>query len=94
MLSVDYDPQSWAPQHEAGFSETLVGQELIPLFERVSELTAEPYDPEAHDRLSHSLDRLAKPGRLLTPEEEFVASRMNYVARLKVESWTGTVKTR
>lgn len=93
MLSVDYNPQSWTPQHEVGFSETSIGQELIPLFERLSELTAAPYDPEAHDRLSHSLNRLAKPGRFLTPEEEFVASRMNYVARLKVESWTKAEKT-
>ena len=87
MHSADYDPQTWTPELEPAFCATDVGQELIPEFHRERELTATPYDWRAHARVVQTIDRLSKPGRFLSPEEEFVASRMNYVARLRVESW-------
>lgn len=87
MHTSDDDPQTWTPEPEPGFCATDVGQELIPEFRRVQELTATPYDRGIHVQVVQTIDRLAKPNLFLSPEEEFVACRRNNVTRLRVKSW-------
>jgi hypothetical protein len=87
QLSPDYDPDTWTPEPEMEFCESDVGRELLEHFEEVRTAAEGPYDNRVYDRVSQSLNRLANPGRFLSPEEEFVAARMNYVARRKAERW-------
>ena len=87
MMTTDYDPQTWTPDDAPDFVTTEVGQHLTPLFRRIYSLTAGPYDAEIHTQVISSYGQLVRPGRLMTPEEEFVASRMGYVARHRLERW-------
>jgi hypothetical protein len=88
MMMMEYDPQTWTPDDAPDFIRTEVGQQLTPLFRRIHSLTEGPYDAEAHSQAVFSYRKLVRPERLLSPEEEFVASRMSYVARQRLERWS------
>ncbi len=81
MLTAEYDPQTWTPEEVPDFKNSEVGQILVPVFDRIRRLTDGPYDQLTHSQAARGLAQLGRPGRLMTPEEEFVASRMGYVAR-------------
>jgi hypothetical protein len=87
MTKTDYDPQTWTPDEVPEFTGTEIGQHLTPFFRQIHDLTAGPFDDNAHAQAASSLHRLIRPERLMTPEEEFVASRMAHIARRRVEQW-------
>ena len=86
----DYDPQTWTPDEFPEFTGTDVGKQLTPIFCRIRDLTSGPYDAPAHALAANILRQLVRTERLMTPEEEFVASRMACVARHRVELWATT----
>jgi len=87
LTTSDYDPQTWTPDEFPEFTDTEVGQQLTPVFRQIRDLTSGPYDGRAHALAANSLQKLVRTERLMTPEEEFVASRMACVARHRVELW-------
>jgi hypothetical protein len=87
LMTSDYDPQTWTPDEIPEFSETEAGRQLTPIFRRIRDLTSGPYDGSAHAQAATGLRQLVRTERLMTPEEEFVASRMACVARHRVELW-------
>jgi hypothetical protein len=93
MMMTDYDPQTWTPDEAADFTRTEVGKQLVPIFQRIYSLTAGPYDTETHAQAISSYRNLIR-SRLMTPEEEFVASRMGYVARQRLAQWASQLSPR
>jgi hypothetical protein len=90
LMTSEYDPQTWTPEEFPEFADTDIGQQLTPIFRRIRDLTSGPYDGSAHAQAANGLRQLICKERLLTPEEEFVASRMACVARHRVELWATT----
>ena len=86
-MTADYDPQTWTPEDVPEFATSEIGQQLLPIFCQIRDLTTGPYDERAFANATTGLRRLIRPERLMTPEEEYVASRMAHVARYRLQQW-------